>query len=29
LCSLGDDFELFYPFYFVDYYLSNTDVAIV
>jgi len=26
---LGDDFGLLYPFYFVDYYLSNTEVAIV
>jgi len=26
---LGDDFGLLYPFYFVDYYLSNIDVAIV
>jgi len=26
---LGDDFGLLYPFYFVYYYLSNTEVAIV
>jgi len=26
---LGDDLELLYPFYFLDYYLSNTEVAIV
>jgi len=26
---LGDDFGLLYLFYFLDYYLSNTEVAIV
>jgi len=26
---LGDDLGLLYPFYFLDYYLSNTEVAIV
>jgi len=26
---LGDDLGLLYPFYYLDYYLSNTEVAIV
>jgi len=26
---LEDDLGLLYPFYFLDYYLSNTEVAIV
>jgi len=25
---LGDDFGLLYPFYFVDYFLHNTEVVI-
>jgi len=25
---LGDDFGLLYPFYFVDYFLNNTEVVI-
>jgi len=25
---LGDDFGLLYPYYFVDYFLNNTEVVI-
>jgi len=25
---LGDNFGLLYPFYFVDYFLNNTEVVI-
>jgi len=28
MCSLGNDFGLLYPFYFVDYFLNNTEVVI-